>query len=681
MLRFKLLSTLCCLALALTGAVQVAAQSAAAARKPDKAAAYYHFTLGHMYAELAGAYNNRADYLNKAIENYRAAIKADPGAGFLSEELADLYIQAGRIRDAVLDAEEAVKQNPNDVGARRILGRIYMRLIGDPQQGKLDEKMLPKAIEQYQKLVELSPKDVDALMILARLQKVAQNSVEAEKAYKKVLEMEPENEDALTGLAMVYADVGDTKGAAEMLRRVTDKTPSLRTLSALASAYEQMRDYALAAETLRRALELSPGNPEVRRAYAQNLLLADRVEDALKQYQAMAAEDPKDAQLQLRISQIYRQKGDFEKAREAANKARDLDPQNLDIRYNEVNLLEAEGKLPEAINTLREIVKTTARRSYSGSEKGNRVLLLERLGLLYRSNDQHAEAVETFRQIPELDPDLGGRASAQIVDTWRLAKEFPKALAESETAIQKYPGDRVVRAVRASVLAEVGRGEEAAAELRKLLNGKSDRETWISLAQVYEKLKNYAEMAKAIDAAEKLSQTKDEKESIAFMRGAMYEKLKKFDAAEAEFRKVLELNPKNSSALNYLGYMFADQNTRLQEAHDLIQRALEEEPNNGAYLDSLGWVYYRMGKLEQAESNLRRALERFAKDPTIHDHLGDVYFKQGRLKEAIDEWQISLREWENAAPSERDSTEIAKVQKKLESARVRLARESSGAPR
>jgi tetratricopeptide (TPR) repeat protein len=679
MLRSKLLPTTSCLLLALTAAVQVTAQSSA--RKPDKAAAYYHFTLGHMYAELAAAYNNRADYLNKAIENYRAAIKADPGAGFLSEELADLYIQAGRIRDAVLEAEQAVAQNPSDIGARRVLGRIYMRLIGDPQQGKLDEKMLPKAIEQYQRIAELSPKDLDALMILARLQKIAQNSVEAEKAYKKVLEIEPDNEDALTGLAMVYADVGDTKSAAEMLRRVNEKTPSLRTLSALASAYEQMRDYSLAAETLRRALEVAPGNPEVRRAYAQNLLLSDHLDEALKQYQSMAAEDPKDAQSQLRISQIYRQKRDFEKARQAADKAREIDPQNLDIRYNDVTLLEAEGKMPEAIKSLLDIVKSTARRTYSASERGNRVMLLERLGLLYRQNEQHTEAVEIFKQIGELDPDLGARASAQIIDTWRLAKDFPRALAESESAIQKYPNDRVIRAVRASVLAELGRADEAATELKKLLDGKSDRETWISLAQVYEKAKNYTEMAKAIDAADKLSQSRDEKESIAFMRGAMYEKLKKFDAAETEFRKVLELNPKNASALNYLGYMLADRNVRLQEAHDFIRRALDEDPNNGAYLDSLGWVYYRMGKLEQAESNLRAALDRFSKDPTVHDHLGDVYFRQGKLKEAIHEWQVSLNEWQNAAPSERDTTEIAKVQKKLESARVRLAREGGAAPK
>jgi Flp pilus assembly protein TadD len=153
--------------------------------------------------------------------------------------------------------------------------------------------------------------------------------------------------------------------------------------------------------------------------------------------------------------------------------------------------------------------------------------------------------------------------------------------------------------------------------------------------------------------------------------------MKNYDAAEAEFRKVLESNPKNPSALNYLGYMLADRNVRLNEALEMIRQAVELDPNNGAYLDSLGWVYFRQGDLEQAENYLRRAIERFSKDPTVHDHLGDVYFRQGRTKEAIAEWERSLQEWAQAAPSDSDPVEIGKVQKKLESAKVRLAKESA----
>jgi len=575
----------------------------------------------------------------------------------------------------VLDAEEILKQNPNDVNARRILGRIYTRMIGDSQQGKIDQNMLKKAIEQYQKITELQPDDIDSLLTLGRLHKVAQNSVEAEKAYKKILELEPANEDALTGLAVVYADLGDSRRAAELLQKVTEKTPSVRVLQALANQYEQLKDYALAAETLRKALELAPGNTDVKKEYAQNLLLADNVDDALKVYTELAEEDSKDPTAQLRLSQIYGQKRDFEKARAAAKKALAIDPNNLEVRYNEVTILEAEGKTAEATSALKNILSSTAKRTYSAGERANRVLLLERLGLMYRNNEQYNEAIETFRQIAELDSNLGARAAAQIADTYRIAKDYTKAMEEANTAYKKYPDDRVLRAVRASLLAETGKTDEAVSELKKLIDGKDDRETYITIAQIYEKGKNYAEMAKAVDAAEKLSESKEEKEAIAFMRGAMFEKMKKYDAAEAEFRKVIESNPKHSSALNYLGYMLADRDVRLPEAMQLIRQAVELDPNNGAYLDSLGWAYFRTGDLEQAEKYLKRAIERFSKDPTVHDHLGDVYFKQGRTKDAIAQWERSLQEWSHASPSESDPAETAKVQKKLESAKVRLAKE------
>ena len=651
----------------------------APAQNADRAAAYYHFSLGHLYAELAGAYGNKGDYLNKAIENYRLALKADPGATFLADELSDLYIQAGQTRTAVLEAEEAIRQNPDDLTARRILGRIYTRMIGDPQQRKINEDMVKRAIEQYRKVGEKEPSDLDTWLMLGRLYKVAQNSVDAEKAYRKALELDPNNEDAMTGLAMVYADLGDNKSASEMLRKVADKNPGMRTLTALAGTYEQMREYALAAESLKKALEFSPGsNPELKRALAQNLMLAEQYDEALKVYQELLAEDPKDAQSQLRVSQIYRQKHDFAKAREASRKALEIDPENLEVRFNDVNLFEAEGKTAEAITLLKDMLGSTRKQSYNAGEKANRVALLERMGVMYRSNEQPREAVAAFREIGELDATLGPRVAAQVIETYRAAKEYAKAEREADEAAKKHPDDRTLRMVRASVLAETGKPAQAVEELKTLLDGKSDREIQLSIAQAHEKARNYAEMAKALDAAEKLSESKDEKETVLFMRGAMYEKLKQYDAAETEFRKVLALNPGNASALNYLGYMLADRNVRLSEAQQLIQKALDRDPNNGAYLDSLGWVYYRMGKLEEAEQTLRRALERFPRDPTIHDHLGDVCFRQGRLKEAIVQWQNSLKEWESASAAENDPAEVAKIQKKLEGARVRLAKEGSG---
>src|SRR5216683_5889778 len=147
----------------------------ASAQSVDRGSAYYYYSLAHMYAELAGAYGNRGDFVNRAIDNYKEAIKADPSTPMLSEELSDLYVQSGRLREAQSDAEEVLKQNPNDLNAHRLLARIFTRLVGDGQQTKIDEAMLHRAIDQYQKITAIDAKDVEAWLMLARLQKVADN--------------------------------------------------------------------------------------------------------------------------------------------------------------------------------------------------------------------------------------------------------------------------------------------------------------------------------------------------------------------------------------------------------------------------------------------------------------------------------------------------------------------------
>jgi Flp pilus assembly protein TadD len=140
---------------------------------------------------------------------------------------------------------------------------------------------------------------------------------------------------------------------------------------------------------------------------------------------------------------------------------------------------------------------------------------------------------------------------------------------------------------------------------------------------------------------------------------------------------VLAKDPDSAAALNYLGYMLADRNVRVEEAYEMIKKAVDLDPNNAAYLDSLGWVYFRMGRFTEAELALKQALQRFSKDPTIHDHLGDVYFEQGRLKEAVTQWEIALKEWERNAPSDRDEAMIQALSEKLEQGKVSLAQQQA----
>jgi predicted Zn-dependent protease len=282
--------------------------------------------------------------------------------------------------------------------------------------------------------------------------------------------------------------------------------------------------------------------------------------------------------------------------------------------------------------------------------------------------------------VAQLDSNLGARSSAEIVETYESARQFGKAEEEANSALKKWPDDRALHAAHATLVAEMGKTDAGASEVKKLIDGKNDREMYLTLAQVYDKGKKWGDMAKALDAADKLSENQEEKESVWFMRGAMFERQKNLDAAEKEFRKVLTAEPDHASALNYMGFMLADKNLRLNEALGYIQKAVDKEPYNGAFLDSLGWVYYRMGRIPEAEDYLRRAVVRTPHDPSLHDHLGEVLLKASKTKEAVAQWELSLKEWESSSPAELEPAEMNKVKGKLESAKVRLAKES-GSPK
>ena len=697
-LHFKTLRAICLLAVGLTATLlsahpaesgaNAAQKSGSAALPPatkqansPKAAAYYHFSLGHLYGEMAASYGNRSDYLNKAIENYRLAMKEDPDANFLVEDIAELYLAAGRVKDAVEEAQNALKANPDQLEAHRVLAHIYRSQIGGDGQNRANEGMVRRALEQFQIIAGKDPKDVESLVMVGGLNRMLENSVDSEAAFKKALAIEPDNEDALVGLAGVYGERGDTKASTELLEKLAAKNPSARAYAMLGQNYESLREWALAAETFKKAADSEPTQLEFKEEEALDLGRAGQYDEALKIYQEIATAKPLDAEPYLKMAEIREQQNNPEEARRLIDKAKEIDKYSPDVHRADALLLAEGGKLPDAITAMKSVLDMTAKSNYDPQQKASRAALLEELGRLYRRNEQYDPAVDTFKQMIALDPDQGAQAASEIIETHRQSREYTKAHQEADVALAKYPNNPGILSVRAQLFSDEGQTDASVAELRKLLDGKADFETYLQIAEIYQRGHNYAEASKALDSAEKLAKEDKSRDNVFFSRGALYERQKKFDLAEKEFRKVLDADPKNASALNYLGYMLADQNVRLPEAQDYIKRAVDLEPSNYAFLDSLGWVYFRLNKLDDAERQLSRSLQLSAKDPTIHDHLGDVYFKQGKLKLAISQWQSSLKAWNSSPTPDVEPDEVAKVQKKLDGARVRLAREETPAKR
>src|SRR5579864_6285346 len=218
------------------------AQDSSAAKPPDRAAAYYHYGLAHMYEEMV-AVSGRGEYVTKAIEEYRLAIEADPSSEFLNAGLAELYAKSGRIRDALEEAQDIIKRDPNNLEAHKLLGRIYVRSLGDVQSGAQSQDVLKKAIEQYEAIVRIEPKSSDNHLWLGRLYIANKDMLKAETEFKTAISVDPTSEEAITNVAYLYNEEGNNQKAAETLNSVPEEGRTTKIYSALGYTYEQQKDY------------------------------------------------------------------------------------------------------------------------------------------------------------------------------------------------------------------------------------------------------------------------------------------------------------------------------------------------------------------------------------------------------------------------------------------------------
>ena len=648
-------------------------------KPPDRAAAYYHFGLAHMYEDMATNYG-RPEYATRAIEEYKLALDADPNSKYLNSGLAELYLRTGRVRDAVLAAQDILKTEPNNLEAHKLLGRVYLQSLGNVQNGGPSEKVLQLAIAEYSKIVQLQSNDIESRLLLGQLYTLAHDTPHAEEQFKAAEHIDPNSEDVVLNLARLYSDSGDMTHAIQVLNAVPEDDRTAKMDYALGMSYDQLKDNKNAIDAYSKAFDMEPDNLDAERGLAQALLNDNQLGPALKHFDAISTADPQDAQTYLRIAEIQRRQGHYEQALTTLKKAKALASDSLEIGFNEALIDDSLGHYDEAAQTLQGLVKQTNHPDgqYSDAEKNNRSIFLDRLANVYREQEKTDQAVQTYQLMVAMGGEYAERGYQGQVDAYRDAKQYDKATQVAQQAAQAMPKDKSVQLMLAGQLADTNKPDEGIKLAKAQLHGDpGDREVDLVLAQIYTRLRRWKDASDQIDAAEALSTKQDDKIYIYFLRGALAERQKHYDSAEEQFRKILALDPNNSMTLNYLGYMLGDRGVKLDEALTMVQKAVQLDPQNGAYLDSLGWVYFKMGQYALAEANLRKATERMGNDPAVHDHLGELYEKTGRLKMAAGQWEQSLQEYARTVPADAEPGDVSKVQKKLDTARVKLAKEES----
>lgn len=646
----------------------------------QRAQAYYNVTMGHLYEQEFES-SGHADDAAKAIDFYKKAYAIDPASPEIGEDLAEMYFLAHRSREAITEAEDVIRRNPNDLSARRLLARIYIRSLGDLNNSAEQQQTITAAIAQLREIVRLDASDGESALWLARLLRLDNEDDQAEQVLRALMARDPQNKGAVEQLSQLFLDRSDPQQAVSLLEAFVQHAPSADLYDRLGDAYQQMQQAGKSEEAYRQAVALDPEQAEHRRHLAQSLFEQAKYAAALGEYEKLVELEPDSATNHLRISEIYRRMRQFDKAEEQILAAKKLAPGNLEVIYNQAAVYEAEERYDQAVQVLSNAVAELKSESeFAPARRRSLAILYQLLGQLYRDEQNYQAAINTFEEMVRLGPEEDLRARLLIVDTYRADRDLPHAFDAVSKALSEHPHDRGLLISQAVLYGENKQPELAAQDLQPLLeNSPNDLEIYSSLAQVYTESRRFSDAEKAVRSAEKLARTPTEKETVGFLLGGMYERQKKYEQAEQAFKSVLALDSRNAPTLNYFGYMLAERGQRLDEAADMLRRALEIDPSNAAYLDSMGWIYYKENNLPEAEKYIRKAIGRESHDPTMLTHLGDVLAKSGRPELAAVEWEKSLNEWHRAVPAEFEADKVMELEQKISSVKRHLAQQKSPA--
>jgi tetratricopeptide (TPR) repeat protein len=691
---FQVAAVAACLCVACSSAAAVAqapaaktptaASSATAAAPVDRAASYYHYGLARLYESQAET-NGRQDMATQAIEQYKLALTADPDSRQLQNGIANLYFRLGRIREAVSAAQDQVTKHPDDVDAHMLLGRVYLRSLGDGQ-GQQSADILQAAIKEYETIVKLKPNDLETHLLLGQLYGLNHDSAKAEEQFKAAQKIDGSSEEVVLSMARQYSEQGDFDRAAKVIADVPEGDRSERMDFALAGLYDQLKRPKDAAKAYQAAIDQDPENADAKKGLAAALTAAGQTDAAAKIYAQILKQDPQDPQALIHEAESERQKGQYEESLSTLKKARGMLTDSspgllLEAGYNEALNYDALGQFDDSAKSLREILVASASPNgkYEDAERSNRALFLGRLGIVLREAGKTDEAVAAYKEMAALGGDFQAQGTDGEVDAYRDGHEWGKALDVAAEAAKAQPKNKDVQLTYARQLADSGKVAEGMKLAEAQITGTpEDRDALFTLADIAVRAKKWKDATAALDKAEAMATKPEDKIFVYFYRGTVDDHQKLYDQAEAEFRKGLAIDPDNAAIENYLGYMLAERGVKLDEAVSLLKKAVAFDPQNGAYLDSLSWAYFKQGQYAMAEDYSRKALVRMSNDPAVLDHMGEIDAKTGKLQQAIVEWQKSLNEYATSLAPEAEPADVAKVQKKLEGARVKLAHAGAG---
>jgi|CXWL01.1.fsa_nt_gi tetratricopeptide (TPR) repeat protein len=519
----------------------------------------------------------------RALDELRLALASDDGNAFLMVQLAEQYARLSDLDRAEASLKKVIEKQPNYVPAQLLMGRVLY-----------EGQRYTRARVHLHKAIKLKPRDVEGYLVLTQLHLDQGQVDDAVKVIEELGAALPGEPVGFKRLGMALAERGDTAKAEKLLLRAVDRDPGdFDSWVTLGQLYESTARLAKGEEAYSHALEREPENREVLLA-AGRLALRQEAPVRAKAYFDQLLSLSKDPELAVKVAFSY-----------------------LAMRQL--------GSAADVLDATRKYAAEPRLHFYAG--------------LVHERMRSYAKAADAFAGIGRESGDLYNEALLHRANCLSSLGQHRGAIEMFKKALEERPEAVAVIVGYARALERSARNKEAEGLLAKSLARQPLSEIFEALAAHYER---EGRLAEAIDLLTTALAKKPKDEVLLYALGSIYDRKGDIEQSLQKMRTLLDINPEHANAMNFIGYILADKGIDIVEAERLLTRALEIKPDNGSFLDSLGWVYFRKGDMERAVTALEKASSLAPGEPTIIEHLGDAYSKLSRRHEAESAYKRAL---------------------------------------
>lgn len=583
-----------------------------------------------------------------ALELFEELIGSEPEDPVLRLERALVLSSVGRLRDAERDLEMAIRIDPAFADARKLYGRILL------DRSNNDRSRVEKALEQLSIAWQTNPNDVSTGLTVAQILGGLGRGEQALAVLEGILERLPDNRTVNYQYAQALLQLDRGADAIGALEIVVQQDPLYPPAAyQLVEIYQNEGRWSEAADLLTELTELEPANQELATRRALALLRANRADEARAELEALSSENPDDLRLRFLFAEALSDVGEHQEAEVIYAdlvRLRAGEPDfMISYGFNQLRL----GKLDSAERQFQRVL------SLRNLPAGVRNVAATQLASIALERGDEEDALRRARGAVSSEGSTNRQALAIALEVFRNQQNWKEAIELIRSRMREEPDaiHLTARLLQFQVLS--GDEQGAAISANELVEHSVDASLYPG--QIHGELERWDDV---VEAARRSLEKWGDTVSGLFQLASGLERSDQFDESVATFQRLLASYPDHSPSQNYLGYMWADKGVHLEEALALIQKAVDKYPRNGAYVDSLGWVHYRLGNLDLAERYMLDAVELVGDDPIVHHHLADVFSALGKLDRAVDSYQRALT---------LDPEDPAELRQKIERLREKIA--------